>query len=179
MNSIDTDGNGGGRGSPGSGPDAGASGRLEGRRFPSLAGHALSGRLVRIPEDLMGAPALLLCAYRRGTQTDIDRWSAFASRELPGLSVYELPVIPGRVWRPLQGWIDGGMRGGVPPRLWSRVVTIYDDGGRARAFIGDGGGLRTQVVLLDAAGVVAFHDAGGFRDDAAELLTAAAASLRD
>jgi len=33
-------------------------------------------------------------------------------------------------------------------------------------------------VLLDSAGVVAFHDAGGFRDDAAERLAAAAAALR-
>ena len=177
MNSIDTDGNGGGRGSPGSGPDAGASGRLEGRRFPSLAGHALSGRLVRIPEDLMGAPALLLCAYRRATQTDIDRWSAFASRELPGLSVYELPVIPGRVWRPLQGWIDGGMRGGVPRDLWSSVITLYEEGGVARAFLGDGGGNRAQVVLLDDAGVVAFHDSGGFRKTAARRLASVVGRL--
>ena len=152
---------------------------IVGLRFPSIAGKALSGEIVHFPEDVAGAPALLLCAYRRGTQADADRWAAFAGRELPSLAVWELPIIPSLVWRPMKGWIDGGMRGGVPPRLWSRVVTIYDDGGRARAFIGDGGGLRTQVVLLDAAGVVAFHDAGGFRDDAAELLTAAAAALRD
>ena len=151
---------------------------IVGRRFPSISGKALSGEVVYFPEDLAGAPALLLCAYRRGTQADADRWAAFAERELPVLAVWELPIIPSLVWRPMKGWIDGGMRGGVPPRLWSRVVTIYDDGGRARAFVGDGGGLRTQVVLLDAAGVVAFHDAGGFRDDAAERLAAAAAALR-
>ena len=152
---------------------------IVGRRFPSVSGKALSGEVVRLPEDVAGAPALLLCAYRRGTQADADRWAAFAERELPGLAVWELPIIPSLVWRPLQGWIDGGMRGGVPPGLWSRVVTIYDDGGPVRAFVGDGGGFRTQVVLLDAQGVVAFHDSGGFRDDAAERLAAAAAALRD
>ncbi len=83
------------------------------------------------------------------------------------------------MWRPLQGWIDGGMRGGVPPGQWDHVVTLYEDGARARAFVGDGGGMRAQVVLLDAAGVVAFHDAGGFRDDAAAALVAAVAALRD
>jgi len=152
----------------------GAGDTLLGRRFPSVAGHALSGELVRIPEDLMGAPALLLCAYRRGTQNDIDRWSAFAGRELPGLAVYELPIIPGRVWRPLQGWIDGGMRGGVPRQLWSSVVTLYEEGGAARAFLGDGGGSHAQVVLLDAGGVVTFHDGGGFRESSARRLAAAA-----
>jgi hypothetical protein len=150
---------------------------LEGRRFPSVAGVALSGAPVRIPEDLMGAPALLLCAYRRGTQTDIDRWAAFAGRELPQLAVFELPIIPALIWRPLQGLIDGGMRGGVPRAQWSHVVTLYEEGARARDFIGDGGGDRAQVVLLDAAGVVAYHDDGGFRESGSRRLTAALAAL--
>jgi hypothetical protein len=148
-----------------------------GRRFPDVAGTSLSGEVVHFPADLAGSPALLLCAYRRGTQTDVDRWAGFAARELPGLAVYELPIIPAFVWRPLQGWIDGGMRGGVPSAQWARVVTLYEDGGRAKEFIGDGGGSRTQVVLLDADGVVVFHDAGGYRDEAAAALAVVAATL--
>jgi len=148
-----------------------------GRRFPSVTGRALSGEVVHFPEDLAGAPALLLCAYRRGTQADADRWAAFAERELTGLAVYELPIIPSPVWRPLQGWIDAGMRGGVPASLWSSTVTLYGQGAAARDFIGDSGGLRTQVVLLDDAGVVAFHDAGGFSEEAAARLEAAVAAL--
>jgi hypothetical protein len=150
-----------------------------GRRFPSVAGRALSGEVVRFPEDLAGSPALLLCAYRRGTQADADRWAAFVERELPDLRTYELPIIPSLVWRPLQGWIDGGMRGGVPPSLWSTTVTLYGQGAAARDFIGDSGGLRTQVVLLDAAGKVAFHDAGGFSEEGAARLAAAVAALTD
>jgi hypothetical protein len=150
---------------------------IVGRRFPSVAGRALSGEVVRFPEDLAGAPALLLCAYRRGTQEDVDRWAAYVGRRLPALVVYELPIISSRLWRPMQGWIDGGMRGGVPQGLWAHVVTLYDDGTRARTFVGDGGGLRTQVVLLDAAGVVTFTDSGGFSEEAAERLATAAALL--
>ncbi|MCX6362761.1 MAG: hypothetical protein NTW58_01045 [Actinobacteria bacterium] len=152
---------------------------LEGRRFPSVAGVALSGERVRFPEDLLGAPALLLCAYRRGTQADIDRWAAFAARELPGLAVFELPIIPALIWRPLQGLIDGGMRGGVPRPQWSHVVTLYDEGAKARGFIGDGGGNRAQVVLLDAAGVVVFHDSSGFGESGAGRLAAALAAPAD
>jgi len=150
---------------------------LQGRRFPSVAGHALSGEPVRIPEDVAGAAALLLCAYRRGTQADIDRWAAFAARELPGLAVYELPIIPSLVWRPFKGMIDGGMRGGVPRDQWSRVVTLYDQGGAARDFLGDPGGQRAQVVLLDPSGIVALHDAQGFRDDGAAALVEAVRRL--
>jgi len=151
----------------------------KGRHFPSVAGIALSGERVRFPEDTLGAAALLLCAYRRGAQTDIDRWAAFAGRELPRLTVFELPIIPALIWRPLQGLIDGGMRGGVPRAQWSHVVTLYEEGAKARAFIGDGGGDRAQVVVLDAAGMVAFHDAGGFRESSARRLAAALAAMAD
>ena len=150
---------------------------LHGRRFPSVTGVALSGEPVRFPEDLLGAPALLLCAYRRGTQADIDRWAAFAARELPQLAVFELPIIPALIWRPLQGLIDGGMRGGVPRAQWSHVVTLYDQGAKARSFIGDGGGDKAQVLLLDAAGAVAFHDTSGFGQSGAGKLAAALAAL--
>ena len=150
---------------------------IVGRRFPSISGKALSGEVVYFPEDLAGAPALLLCAYRRGTQADADRWAAFAERELPVLAVWELPIIPSLVWRPMKGWIDGGMRGGVPRELWSSVITLYEEGGVARAFLGDEGGNRAQVVLLDDAGVVAFHDSGGFRKTAARRLASAVGRL--
>jgi hypothetical protein len=150
---------------------------LIGRRFPSVAGRALSGEVVRFPEDLAGAPALLLCAYRRGAQADADRWAAFVERELPDLAVYELPIIPSRLWRPFQGWIDGGMRGGVPPSLWSHTVTLYEQGAVARAFVGDAGGQRTQAVLLDAGGVVVLHDADGFSEAGGRALADGVRSL--
>ena len=151
--------------------------RLVGRSFPSVAGQALSGETVRIPEDLLGAPALLLCAYRRGTQPDIDRWAAFAGREFPWLTVYELPIIPSVVWRPFQGMIDGGMRGGVPRGQWSSVVTLYEQGAKVRAFLGDGGGLRANVVLLDADGVVTFGETGGYREAGERALAQALRAL--
>jgi hypothetical protein len=148
-----------------------------GRRFPSVAGQALSGETVRIPEDLLGAPALLLCAYRRGTQADIDQWAAFAGRQFPWLALYELPIIPSVVWRPFQNMIDGGMRGGVPRGQWSSVVTLYAQGAKARAFLGDGGGLYASVVLLDADGVVTFCETGGYREAAARALAQALRAL--
>jgi hypothetical protein len=148
-----------------------------GRRFPSVAGQALSGETVRVPEDLIGSPALLLCAYRRGTQADIDRWAAHAGQAFPWLAVYELPIIPSLVWRPFQGMIDGGMRGGVPRRQWSSVVTLYEQGAKARAFLGDHGGPQATVVLLDADGVVTFCETGGYREATAKGLASAVRGL--
>ena len=160
--------------------DSGSSQRVDaagqdpvGRRFPSASGSALSGERVRFPDDVQGAPALLLIAYRRGTQADVDRWAAFVRREAPGLKVFELPVIPALIWRPMQRWIDGGMRGGVPRPQWSSVVTLYDEGAAVRDFVGDRGGHVTHATLLDADGVVLALEAGGFRDEAGRRLLAA------
>ena len=164
--------------------DSGSSHRVEaegpgpiGRAFPWVAGTALSGSRVRFPDDFIGAPALLLIAYRRGAQNDVDRWAAFVRREAPGLKVLEVPVIPALVWRPFHGMIDGGMRGGVPKPQWSSVVTVYDDGAAVRDFVGDRGGPVAHATLLDAHGVVRALENGGFGEDAGRRLLAQLAAL--
>lgn len=143
-----------------------APGNPVGHLLPPVAGNSLAGREVRFPESLAGRPAVLLVAYRRGTQEDVDRWIGFLTREAPGLTFFEVPTIASPVWRPLSRWIDGGMRGGVPRESWPAVVTLYEDAPRLRDFLGDRGGLSTHVVLLDREGRVAWFDAGGFRDEA-------------
>ena len=148
-----------------------------GLRFPSVEGTALTGRLVRLPEDLWGAPALLLVAYRRGAQRDVDLWAAFVRLEAPGLRILEVPVIPAPIWRPFRGMIDGGMRGGVPRPQWSSVVTVYDDGVAVREFVGDRGAPIAYATLLDAGGVVRELEAGGFSEDAGRRLLEALATL--
>lgn len=148
-----------------------------GRTFPSVAGRSLAGEAVRLPQAVAGAPAVLLVAYRRGTQADIDRWVEVLRRDLPALRALELPAIASIVWRPLAGWIDGGMRRGVPPPMWASVVTLYEDAGRVRGFLGDAGGLTAHVVLLDSDGRVAWFAADGYSEEAAAELRAAAAAL--
>lgn len=160
----------GARASGASAADREASRAAVGRTFPPVTGTALSGERVRLPRDLLGAPALLLIAYKRAAQDDVDRWAAFARREAPGLRVLELPVIPALLWRPLQGWIDGGMRGGVPRAQWSNVVTFYEDGAAVRDFVGDCGAPVAHAVLLDAGGTVRALETGGFNETAGERL---------
>jgi|WetSurMetagenome_2_1015567.scaffolds.fasta_scaffold123078_1 hypothetical protein len=141
-----------------------------GKTLPTVAGHALSSERVVFPDDLAGRPAVLLVAYRRGTQSDVDRWTAFLEAKAPRLVRYEVPTISSGVWRPLAGWIDSGMRGGVPKAAWSSVVTLYDDASKLRDFLGDYGGYTTHVILLDKTGKVAWFNAGGFNDRAAASL---------
>ena len=148
-----------------------------GRRFPIIGGAALSGEHVRLPYDLLGAPALLLVAYRRQAHADVDRWATMASRKAPELRVVELPVVSALVWRLLQGWIDGGVRSAVPRPLWSDIVTVYDDGAVVRDFLGDPGIPVATALLLDPNGVVRAVEGNGFDDDAGERVLAALAAF--
>lgn len=148
-----------------------------GKKLPSVKGSSLAGQEIRFPEDLAGRPAVLLVAYRRGTQADVDRWMALVGKEAPGVALYEVPTISNPVWRPLSGWIDSGMRGGVPKEKWDAVVTLYEDAPLLKDFLGDHGGLVTHVVVLDREGRVAWFDAGGFTDSSARALAGALGAL--
>ncbi len=142
-----------------------AAGSPVGRLFPSVAGTALSGETVRLPDDLAGAPAVLLVAYQRTAQDDCSSWLEFLAWRAPDLAVYEVPTIPAIAYRPWAGWIDAGMRKGVPESLWPRVVTLYREGGPVRDLLGDSGFVGASVVLLDGGGVVRWFDAQGFTAD--------------
>ena len=125
----------------------------------------MSRERIRLPEHLAGKPAVLLVAYRRDTQEDVDRWLQFLANDWPQVTRYEVPAIAGIIWRPLAGWIDSGMRGGVPENKWSSVVTLYGgDATRLRDFLGDYGVPSAHVVVLDANGVVAWFNAEGYSD---------------
>jgi hypothetical protein len=136
-----------------------------GQRFPSVGGTSLSGDKVRFPDDLAGAPAVLLVAYQRMAQVDVSSWLAFLESREPGLMVYEVPTIPAIAYRPWAGWIDDRMRKGLPQALWPRVVTLYDEGAPVRDLLGDNDFAGASVVLLDADGVVRWFSAQGFSAD--------------
>jgi hypothetical protein len=141
-----------------------------GKRLPSISGETLSRLRVRFPENLVGSPAVLLVAYRRGTQHDLDRWIEFLSLKAPQLVWYEVPTIPSLIWRPLAGWIDAGMRSGVPQDKWSRVVTVYEDAAKLRGFIGDNGRDMTHLVVLNSDGIVVWFNPNGYSEEAASEL---------
>jgi hypothetical protein len=150
------------------------------QRLPSVEGESLSRERIPFPELLAGKPAVLLVAYRRDTQEDVDRWLQFLANDWPQVTRYEVPTIAGIIWRPLAGWIDSGMRGGVPENKWSSVVTLYGgDATRLRDFLGDYGGPSAHVIVLDANGVVAWFNAEGYSETRACALSDVLRRLTD
>jgi hypothetical protein len=98
--------------------------------FPAVKASNLEKREFNLPADLEGERNLLLVAFEREQQKDVDTWL----RAMPpfenvhsGFRFYELPTIE----RPMaltRWFIDSGMRRGIPDRkARERTITLYLD----------------------------------------------------
>ncbi len=147
-----------------------------GEVFPSVRGTALDGVDVELPAVGKGAPLLLLVGYDQDAQFDLDRWLLGLSQAKVGVRAYEVPTIPGMAPRMFSGFIDSGMRRGIPEEDWGGVVTLYGEAAPVAKFTGNEDGLTGRVLLLDGDGrVVFFHDRGysvGSLDKLQEALVA-------
>ncbi len=134
-----------------------------GEMFPSVVGESLEKQRIELPKDLAGAPAVLLVGYAQEAQFDIDRWlMGFLQLELDA-RILELPTIPGLVPTFASGWIDDGMRSGIPKEDWGIVVTLYGDAAKPVAELtGTAEGRRARIIVLDATGKVAWFDDNGY-----------------
>lgn len=145
----------------------------QGEMFPAVQGESLEGETIALPDAFAGAPVVLLVGYKQGAQFDIDRWVMGLLQAEVAAPIVELPTIPGLIPSFASGWIDDGMRSGIPQEDWSAVVTLY--GGAARPvaeFTGTASGRLARVVLLDAKGRVAWFDDRGYSASKALRLAA-------
>jgi hypothetical protein len=130
--------------------------------FPRVTGTALDDREVVLPDAFAGKPVVLLVGYEMESQFDIDRWLLGLMMSGTGVTFVELPTIPGLVPGAFANQIDAGMRKGIPREDWGGVITVYgDEAAKIAKFTGDSRDRNARVLLLDAAGRVAwFHDRG-------------------
>jgi hypothetical protein len=99
-----------------------------GEHFPTVKASNLEKRDFNLPADFEGERNLLLVAFEREQQKDVDTWLREMKRfeEIdPGFHYYELPTIQ----RPnafMRWFIDTGMRHGIPDRKSrERTITLY------------------------------------------------------
>jgi hypothetical protein len=98
--------------------------------FPSLEATDLNKRKLQLPGGLAGEVNILLVAFQREQQDDINTWlpllPALVKRN-PKLAYYEIPVISRSNF--LLRWvINNGMRGGIPDKEQrARTITLYLD----------------------------------------------------
>lgn len=147
--------------------------------FPSAVGESLRGERVELPGAFRGAPVVLIVGYLQESQFDIDRWLLGLAESGVTVAVREVPTIPGLVPGVFAGFIDSGMRRGIPEEDWGSVVTVYADAARIAEFTGNADGLAGRVLLLDADGRVAFFHDRGYSVSALGRLRETIARLRD
>jgi hypothetical protein len=128
-----------------------------------VVGQSLEEERIEIPAAYAGDPVVILIGYKQRAQFDIDRWVMGLMQADVAAPIVELPTIPGLAATFASGWIDDGMRAGIPREDWAAVVTLYGDAATPVAkFTGNDRGHLTRVAVLDAEGRVLWFDDEGY-----------------
>lgn len=137
--------------------------------FPTITAENLNREQVTLPDDLSGNPALILVAYKQRQQTNVNTWLDRMDEieaAIPGVRIIESPTISSGRWGWMAGFIDGGMRSGIPDsEARARTITLYTDVSlfNQALMIEDTDTIYT--VLLDAEGEVVKVLEGDFSNE--------------
>lgn len=135
--------------------------------FPKVKGINLMGEEITLPEGFDGEKNLVLVAFKREQQSDVDTWIdlyAAVKDRIKGLKFFEVPTI-----KPMNSltrvWINNGMRSGIQdPSARARTITLYVP---LKEFTDDAGIENSDQIhafLLDRKGKI-FWRATGPVDD--------------
>jgi len=132
------------------------------KAFPTVSGKNLEGQEVQLPAAVAGEPAILLIAYKQNAQFDVDRWALGLAQAKVDAKLLEVPTITGFVPSLLSGTINSGMREGIPSEDWRSVVTVFEDGEKIQAMLGNENPRNAQVVVLNREGKMIWFDNRGY-----------------
>lgn len=141
--------------------------------FPRIEGKALTGDKFEVPGDLGRARNLILVAFLREHQEDIDTWIPRADsleKAFEDFTFYEFPILP--EMNAVSRWfIYQGMRSGItsdPAR--ARTVTFHLDKEPFRESLGIESEDYISVFLVNAEGAVLWRATGKWNREKEEDL---------
>ena len=141
--------------------------------FPQVTGENLAGRPFALPREFEGDINLVVVAFKRQQQQDVDTWMPFLktlARRRPAVRVYEIPTL-GRGYRFMRGIIDGGMRSGIPDSATrAATITLYIDKAPFKRSLALNDEDHIYVLLVDRSGHVHARAAGRYEPAAAAAL---------
>ena len=142
-------------------------------RFPSIEGKALTGDKFLAPEDFNKAHNLLLVAFQRTQQEDVDTWIPRLERvedTNEDFAFYEFPILP-EMNAVARWFIYQGMRGGISQeRARARTVTFHLDKERFKEQLGIESEDLIQIFLADSTGVIIWRESGIWSEEKEEEL---------
>jgi hypothetical protein len=132
-------------------------------RFPKLHARDLEGAEYAVPDGLPGPIRLILLPFKQWQQIVVSEWQDALAPALAGrddVTVWEVPSLSG-LWKPARGYIDGGMRAGIPDiGVRKHTLTSYGELNTITEQLGIERFDQMQVFLLDAAGEILWRAAG-------------------
>ena len=132
--------------------------------FPPLTATNLEDKTLSLPADFAGERNLLLIAFERAQQKNVDTWLHEMKRfeSAPGFRYYELPTID--KLNPLVRWfINNGMRRGIPDHnARARTITLYIDKAPFCQALNITDQKQIYAMLVDRSGRVFWRAAGDF-----------------
>ena len=132
--------------------------------FPKLKASNLEKQTFSLPDDFAGERNLLLIAFQRKQQENVDTWLRGLKQfeSTPGFHYYELPTIS--KLNPIARWfINRGMRSGIPDReARARTITLYLDKSSFKKALNLPDENQIYAVLVDRAGRVYWRAEGDF-----------------
>jgi len=142
-------------------------------RFPKVDGSNLESRRFSLPAEFEGELNIVLVAFRREQQADVDTWVPFlkatAGRHA-AVRAYELPTLS-RGYRVMRGFIDGGMARGIPEKATREAtITLYIDKKPFKKALGITSEDRIVTLLVTRDGRVLWRADGRHSDESAAEL---------
>ncbi len=129
-----------------------------GESFPEITGELLSYKKITIPEHCKGKVSILIVAFKRGTQPQIDSWTTPLMQEFSNNSDFrflEIPMIS-NFYSWISGYIDNGMRGGIVESMHKNVMTYYGPLDTYFTYFGVEDKKLCYLFLLDREGKIQF-----------------------
>jgi hypothetical protein len=129
--------------------------------FPEIKAQTLSKKSIVFPKDVAGKPTIICIAFEGSAQSLVDTWTTpvlakYAQNEV---NYYEIPMIKSG-YKIVRGFIDGGMRGGVPKELHSNVATYYGGLSDYKTNLRMDKNGSCYLFLLDKSGAIQFVSEG-------------------
>jgi hypothetical protein len=140
--------------------------------MPALPTESLSGRQLSVPMDLPSVPCLLVVGYSKASRSQTEYWS----RRLQGLvasdalAIYSVSVIED-VPTFLRAFVIGGIRGGVPERLYDRFLVVSKQSPDWKAMTAYTEPDIAYLVLINSGHEIVWHTSGPVTDSSIQALT--------
>lgn len=143
------------------------------KTFPPVKGKNLERKVLKLPQDFPARYTIVLMAFYRHQQLDIDTWLPFAQKlenKYPDLAYLELPVVY-RMGPVRQFLLNEGMRAGIPnQKARQTTVTLYLDKSEFLGQLGIDTQEEVQILVVTRDGDVLWHGSGMFSEEKGESL---------